>query len=278
MLLQEKIQTISFSSNEQLVLDFISSKQDQIEFYSTTKIAEETYTSPSVLVRIAKKLGFNGWTEFKRAYLEEIRFLRSNFQDLDANKPFVKDDSFQDIAGKLAQLKKESLADRLSLINPEQLEQATLLLKQQKNIQVFALSNLLFLGEEFVFKLRHIQKSAEIFTIQNTMYQEAAMSSHQNYDISEATSESSAVQETSSTEDSSNSLSLVSINLENHFLADNSSIKLSTPNQLLYSTSDSYADTTFLIETQLDKLDIEDTRIVENEESESLVVTTYFEG
>lgn len=110
------------------------------------------------------------------------------------------------------------------------------------------------------------------------MYQEAAMSSHQNYDISEATSESSAVQETSSTEDSSNSLSLVSINLENHFLADNSSIKLSTPNQLLYSTSDYYADTTFLIETQLDKLDIEDTRIVENEESESLVVTTYFEG
>lgn len=278
MLLQEKIQTISFSSNEQLVLDFISSKQYQIEFYSTTKIAEETYTSPSVLVRIAKKLGFNGRTEFKRAYLEEIRFLRSNFQDLDANKPFVKDDSFQDIAGKLAQLKKESLADRLSLINPEQLEQATLLLKQQKNIQVFALSNLLFLGEEFVFKLRHIQKSAKIFTIQNTMYQEAAMSSHQNYDISEATSESSAVQETSSTEDSSNSLSLVSINLENHFLADNSSIKLSTPNQLLYSTSDSYADTTFLIETQLDKLDIEDTRIVENEESESLVVTTYFEG
>lgn len=118
MLLQEKIQTISFSSNEQLVLDFISSKQDQIEFYSTTKIAEETYTSPSVLVRIANKLGFNRWTEFKRAYLEEIRYLRSNFQDLDANKPFVKDDFFQDIAGKLAQLKKESLTDSLSLINP----------------------------------------------------------------------------------------------------------------------------------------------------------------
>lgn len=110
------------------------------------------------------------------------------------------------------------------------------------------------------------------------MYQESAMSFHQNYDISEATSESSAVQETSSTEDSSSSLSLVSINLENHFLADNSSIKLSTPNQLLYSTSDFYADTTFLIETQLDELDLEDTRIVENEESESLVVTTYFEG
>lgn len=110
MLLQEKIQTISFSSNEQLVLDFISSKQDQIEFYSITKIAEETYTSPSVLVRIANKLGFNRWTEFKRAYLEEIRYLRSNFQDLDANKPFVKDDFFQDIAGKLAQLKKKKVS------------------------------------------------------------------------------------------------------------------------------------------------------------------------
>ena len=62
VLLQEKMESTDFSPNEKIVVDFIMNKQENIENYSTTMIAKETYTSPSVLVRIAKKLNFDGWT------------------------------------------------------------------------------------------------------------------------------------------------------------------------------------------------------------------------
>ena len=72
MLLQEKMKNTKFSPSEEIVIDFILTKQERIKDYSTTMIAGETYTSPSLLVRISKKLGFSGYNNFKNAFLEEV--------------------------------------------------------------------------------------------------------------------------------------------------------------------------------------------------------------
>lgn len=175
MLLQEKIDITSFSNNEQIVVDFINQNQENINNYSTTQIAKETYTSPSVLIRIAKKLGFNGWLELKKAYVEELTYLHRHFKNIDANLPFSKEDSLISISNKLAQLKIESIQDTLSLIDSQSLSQAIKLLDQSKKIEVFGLSNIIFLAEEFVHKMRHLGSNIETFPIQNTMFQEAAM-------------------------------------------------------------------------------------------------------
>lgn len=164
-----------FSPNERIVVDFILSKQELIEQYSTKTIAGETYTSPSVLIRIAKKLNFNGWNDFKQAFLEEVLYLRTSFSDLDANKPFSSRDSLMTIATKITQLKIESANDTLSLLNHDTIRRAIRILEDANNIKVFGLYNTLFLGEEFVHKLRHINKSAEIVMIPNALYQEAMM-------------------------------------------------------------------------------------------------------
>lgn len=91
------------------------------------------------------------------------------------------------------------------------------------------------------------------------------------------TTESAVIQESSSTTSQPDSAS-VSIDLEEHFLINDGSIKLSTSNQLLYSTSDPYEETKSFLEKQLSELDVEDTRVIENEDQESLVVTTIFES
>ena len=177
MLLQERMKEIKFSPNEQLVVEFILEKQEKIEEYSTRTIAEATYTSPSVLIRIANKLDFDGWNTFKEAFLKEVNYLQSNFKDLDANLPFDAGDSMRTIANKIAQLKTESIKDTISLLDDSTLEQAVKILDQSRSIKVFGISNTLFLGEEFVHKMRHLNKQAEIFTIHNTLFQEAAMTS-----------------------------------------------------------------------------------------------------
>lgn len=175
MLLQEKMKSTDFSPSERIVVDFILNKQELIQNYTTTTIASETYTSPSVLVRISKKLGFNGYNDLKKAFLEEVLYLKHNFQNLDANIPFASKDSIMNIAAIITKLKQESLSDTLSLIHHDSLHKAVLFLQKGCTIKVFAISNLTFLAEEFVFKLRHIGLKAETYSISNTLLQEAMM-------------------------------------------------------------------------------------------------------
>ena len=175
MLLQEKMKTGDFSPSEQIVVDFILEKQELIEGYTTTAIAGETYTSPSILVRISKKLGFKGYNQLRKAFLEEVLYLKRNFNDLDANLPFSQKDSIMNIAAIIAKLKQESLNDTLTLLHHDNLQKAVLLMQKASIIKVFAVANLTYLAEEFVHKLRHIGVKAETYSNSNALLQEAKM-------------------------------------------------------------------------------------------------------
>ena len=164
MLLTEKIYEIHFSYNERDVIKFIEEEKEKIENYSTTYIADKTDTTPSTLVRIAKKLGYSGWNDFKKAYLKEIRYLNSHFNNIDANTPFDEDDSFIHIAHKIGQLHQESVEDTLSLINPDTLQKAVNILLKSKRIHVMAITNLCYAAEELVFKFRRIGVDARTYT------------------------------------------------------------------------------------------------------------------
>lgn len=58
------------SESEQHILTYLVSHTDKIEGVPLRKIAQELYTSPATLVRLAQKLGFSG-------YLELLYFLKN---------------------------------------------------------------------------------------------------------------------------------------------------------------------------------------------------------
>lgn len=51
-------------------------------------IADATYTVSSTLIRIAKKLNYNGWNDLKTYFLNECEYLQSHFSNIDANLSF----------------------------------------------------------------------------------------------------------------------------------------------------------------------------------------------
>lgn len=69
------------------------------------------YTVPSTVIRIAHKLGFQGWSDFKEAFLDEVIYLNSHFQEIDSNYPFTSQDTIMQIAHKIIQLHIESAND-----------------------------------------------------------------------------------------------------------------------------------------------------------------------
>ena len=138
-------------------------------------IGDETYTAPSTIIRIAHKLGFQGWSDFKEAYLDEVIYLNNHFQEIDPNYPFTNQDTMMKIAHKITQLHIESAKDTASLIHHDSLQKAIQILRKANVVKVFAVANLNFIGEEFVFKLNRIHKKAYIESAQDNQFQDAIM-------------------------------------------------------------------------------------------------------
>ena len=175
MLLQEQMKQDIFSYNEKTIINFILEKQEQIKDYSTKMIGDETYTAPSTIIRIAHKLGFQGWSDFKEAFLDEVIYLNNHFQEIDPNFPFTNQDTMMQIAHKITQLHIESAKDTESLIQHDTLQKALRIMAKADVIKVFAVANLNFIGEEFVFKLNRIHKRAYIEPVQDNQFQDAIM-------------------------------------------------------------------------------------------------------
>ena len=75
MLLQERMTQTKFSANEQLIVDSMLERRGQLKSYSAPQVAQATYTSPSVIVQVAKELSFQGWRELKASFLAKIEYL-----------------------------------------------------------------------------------------------------------------------------------------------------------------------------------------------------------
>ena len=159
-MLIHKIEKTHFSPSESIIIDYILKKGKDIKNMTIAQIANETYTSSPLFIRIAKKLGFDGWNEFKEAYLKELDYLYLN-QEVDANIPFVVNDDIMNIAYNLCVLERETIQDTYSLISHDDLQKAIRLLRDCKYIDVYSRSVHMHIVRSFQERMyilhRHVQ-------------------------------------------------------------------------------------------------------------------------
>ena len=166
MFIHEKLETNHFSPSEQVIVTFLLEKQLQIENLSTSEIAKETYSSKSTIVKMAQRLGFKGWSDFKKVYITELHYLQSHQSTIDANYPFNERDNIIAVANKIATLKQESIAETASLLHYDSLQKATHLLTKSRSIHIFAVSNNLLIAQEFRYNMERIKKNVHVHAIQ----------------------------------------------------------------------------------------------------------------
>lgn len=166
MLLEQRIQNFHhLSSSEQIIAQFLLEQKYQIKDMSTRDIAKMTYTSSATVVRFAKKLGYKGFNDLKNDYLQELHYIDTHFQNIDANFPFEQNDSLTEIAGKMNQLFKETMDDSLSLIDFQELQKAIELIQKSETIHIFGLGTSLLYGQRFQYQMRRIKKRVDIETV-----------------------------------------------------------------------------------------------------------------
>lgn len=162
MLIKEEMESLSFSPAESVTVAYLLENADQLENMSIQAVAKATYTQASTIVRIAKKLGFKGWVDFKKAFLSEHAYLSRHFTKVDSNIPFEAGDSPLLIASKIGHLEQSTIEDLLSLLQQDYLQEAQNLLVAAQVIYIFGQSANLLIAEDFALKLRRLGRLVHV--------------------------------------------------------------------------------------------------------------------
>ena len=96
MYLFQQIEEVMMHYNDarQVIGKFVLNEKDRLHKYSMEEIAQYTYTSKATLVRFAKALGYKGWRDFMKAFIEEVKYQNDNSTEVDVNYPFGENDTF----------------------------------------------------------------------------------------------------------------------------------------------------------------------------------------
>lgn len=164
MIITEKIGKTHFSASEKIIIDHITSLGMQIENLSASQLAKDTYTSAPLVIRVTKKLGYQGWNDFKTAYLKELEYLLEEM-DVDASIPFIIHDDIMTITTNLAKLEKETIQDTEKLLDHDQLAKIFSLLRQSQIIDIYGILDNLILAKHFQNQMSYIKKQVNICEI-----------------------------------------------------------------------------------------------------------------
>lgn len=152
---------LDFSNSEKQLARHILEHGEEILQYSIQELAKQTFTSPATIVRLCKKLGLEGYSDFKIKYSAELQF-DSSKQRIDVNYPFVKEDSSRQIAYHIASLHQEAIADTLKLVDFKQIDKVVSRLNKARTIHIFGSGNSLLAGMSFQHKMMRIGKLVEV--------------------------------------------------------------------------------------------------------------------
>lgn len=158
------------SEIDQQIANFFLENPRELKQLSARKLAEKMYVAPSTISRFCQKIGYVGYNEFKEAYIEEYNYLQSHFKEIDPNRPFTPKDTVWTIANKIGQLYEETIADTLSLLNYEILEQTTNQLRKSKKVYVYSAGDHLDLANNFKHKMVRIGKNIEVVGRSDLVY------------------------------------------------------------------------------------------------------------
>lgn len=155
MFLFQKIEetTMKYTDARHVVGEFIIREQDNIYKYTIGEIADRTYTSKATVVRFAKAMGYDGWKEFMKDYIEEIRYRKAYENDIDYNFPFQENDEVSKIMNNVQRLQIETINETRDLLQEKMMEEVAERIIQSRNIVIFTRSPNSYYAGAFARKL-----------------------------------------------------------------------------------------------------------------------------
>ena len=80
---------LDFTHAEVEIAHYILNHGEDVLNLSIKELAKRTYTSPATIVRLCRKLGLEGYNDFKIKYSAELQYTLTKTKRIDVNFPLV---------------------------------------------------------------------------------------------------------------------------------------------------------------------------------------------
>ena len=143
------------------IYDKMTESEKKIADYvlvNASELANITKTSSSSVVRFSRKLGFEGFQEFKielaKDDINPVENIEYDYIDTE--------DNIREVIVKTANKNIQSINDTISLLDEHTIEEAIKAIKNAKNIYIFGIGESALIGLDLQYKLLRIHKNAMI--------------------------------------------------------------------------------------------------------------------
>lgn len=92
------------TETEEKIVEVILAEKGLFSEITIAELASKAYTSPAAVTRFAKKLGFNGWKDFRVSLIKDIQNEWHYVADVNPNVPFEYTDDAQTVSKKIGEL------------------------------------------------------------------------------------------------------------------------------------------------------------------------------
>lgn len=157
---------LDFTHAEEEIAHYILNHGEDVLNYSIKELAKRTYTSPATIVRLCRKLGLEGYNDFKIKYSAELQFTLTKTKRIDVNFPFDQEDTYPQIAHKLGTMSEEVIEDTIKLIDFDDLRKTIELMNRYEEIDIYGNGNSMLAALAFQHKMTRIGKNVNIRSIE----------------------------------------------------------------------------------------------------------------
>lgn len=148
------------SITEKPIIAYILKNSKETSAMTIYQLAEQTFSSPSSVIRMCKKNGFEGYKDFTKALIYELA-VREHSQS-EEKKEITKADSIEDIVDKVTYKNIISLEDTKSMIDVDVINSCIQLLRTCKNVCLFGMGSSLLVAKDAQLKFMRLDKRCTV--------------------------------------------------------------------------------------------------------------------
>lgn len=158
-------------NSERIAVEYLLKNPGAVLDCNIRELAAKIYVSPATIVRLCKRLGFDGYREFRQSLIYELALYQSN--DRISKNDIEKDDSVESIVEKITYKNIISLEETKNLIDVEKVKKCVELLCSCDNILIFGMGASLCVAKDAYLKFLRVNKPCFVVDDWHSQYLQA---------------------------------------------------------------------------------------------------------
>lgn len=164
----------SMTSSARRIAEFVLTQPEPIIQCSIAELSQHIGVGEATIIRFCRTLGFKGFQEFKMELAIELSSLQQEDQSI-LDKDITVDDNAELIGKKLKNTLSKVLTETLNLIDFEQINTVTQLMKTANSVYFFGVGSSGITAEDAKHKFMRIGLSVDALTNNHFMYMKASI-------------------------------------------------------------------------------------------------------